>query len=235
MELLKTLQNKIDDLSLRERGIVLLGIIAVIYFLADLFLLEPLAIQQQRVLSGITLNNAELLALNVRMELIMGQSSIDPNAVNKEELKRLKQELARLDAELQMTTAQLVPPKEMPKLLEMVLRRTEGLRLNKVNSLAAEPLIANGEAKATGATASDTAGNATTQQDNGTVSTVYRHGLRIEFSGDFPGTLNYLRKLEELQWKFFWDKIEFEVNEYPDSACAISVYTISMNDQWIGV
>jgi len=227
MEMLKALQNKIDDLSLRERAIVQFGIIAVIYFMCDLFLLEPLAIQQQRVISEIGQNSAELMELTVQMGQIIEESTTDPNAVNKKKLKQLKQELARLDADLQMTTAQLVPPKEMTKLLEMVLRRTEGLRLYKVNSLGTAPLFANEKAEATSSSDSGA-------QENRMVTTAYKHGLRIEFSGDFGGTLNYLRKLEELEWKFFWDEIEFKVNEYPESVSSISVFTISMNEGWIG-
>lgn len=234
MEMLKTLQGKIDDLTLRERAIVLFGVIAVFYFVFDLFLLEPLSIRQQRVLSAIQLNNSELLALSVRMEQIVRRSSIDPNIANKAKLTELKQQLVRLDVELQKTTAQLVPPKEMTKLLQMVLRNTQGLRLHKVNSLGTTPLIANEQAKVANAPESE-ASIPTDAQESRAVSTAYKHGLRIEFSGDFPDTLNYLRALEELEWKFFWDKIDFEVNEYPDSVGTISVFTISMDEQWIGV
>ncbi len=232
MEILKTLQSRIDSLSLRERGIVQFGTIAVVYLLFDFFLLEPLAIEQRRVLGEIELNNAEVLNLNTHLMEITSSSSIDPNVANREKLKQLKLQLARLDEQLQLTTAHMVPPKEMTKLLEMVLSRTQGLRLHKVNSLGTSLLVANEEAKVDGSTESDAA---VSEEANSLVSTAYRHGLKIEFSGDFPNTLNYLRRLEELEWKFFWDKIEFEVNEYPDSVGAISVFTISMDEHWIGV
>jgi MSHA biogenesis protein MshJ len=235
MEMLKLLRGRIDDLSFRERGIVLLGIVAVIYFVSDLLVLEPLSTQQQRLLAELKLNNAELVTLSIQMEELVRERRIDPNTANKKKLQQLDQELTRLDEELQLTTAHLVPPKEMTKLLEMVLRRTEGLRLRKLTSLGTTALIANEEDKGSGPTQSHPADNRSHAGRDEAVSTAYRHGLRIEFSGDFPGTLNYLRKLEELEWKFYWDKIEFEVNEYPDSVGTISVFTISTDAQWIGV
>ena len=63
----------------------------------------------------------------------------------------------------------------------------------------------------------------------------YRHGLRIEFQGDYLTTLNYLRRLENLKWGFFWDNFEFKVNDYPDSTVAIEIFTLSLQQEWIGV
>jgi len=42
-----------------------------------------------------------------------------------------------------------------------------------------------------------------------------------------------LRRLEALEWNFFWDRIEFQVKDYPDSSASIRLYTLSLTSDWI--
>ncbi len=228
METIKSLQAKIDDLSLRERGILVLAVIVVTFFVWDLLLLQPLTFRQQSIESQIQVSNAELLALLTQAEQIAMKSAQDPNIAKKAELRQLTRRLEELDAELGQTMAQLVPPRDMSKLLELVLRRTPGLDLRKVRSLGSRPLQS-------GTTDSNDPGMDDTVVQNAPVSNVFRHGLRIEFDGDFAGTLNYLKTLEGLEWKFFWEAIDYQVGEYPISSIAITVFTISSNEHWIGL
>ena len=44
-----------------------------------------------------------------------------------------------------------------------------------------------------------------------------------------------MKTLEGLEWKFFWDTIDYQVGEYPISSIAITVFTISSNEHWIGL
>ena len=149
LESLQNLQRKIDALALRERGLVLLGIIAVIYFSLDSFLILPLDLRQKNAQTEIKLKNAELIGLNAQVQQIINDSQTDPNAENKKKLQVLKQEIVRLDEELKKTTDQLVPPRQMTKLLEMVLRQIGGLQLSKVSSLGSSPLIVDENDKPT--------------------------------------------------------------------------------------
>ena len=63
----------------------------------------------------------------------------------------------------------------------------------------------------------------------------YKHGLRIEFEGDYMTTLDYIRGLESLELRFLWDSLEFQVEEYPRSRVSITVFTLSLDQDWIGV
>ena len=63
---------------------------------------------------------------------------------------------------------------------------------------------------------------------------MHKHGVRLKLQGSFFSVLDFLRKLEQLEWKFFWDAVEFRVVDYPDATVEITVYTISMEPTWIG-
>ena len=225
METLKSLQARLDDRTQRERGILMFAIIAVTIFVWDFLLMQPLAFTQQNIVAQTQVSNAELNALFTQAEQIGKAGTQNPNIAKKTRLKRLQGKLKKLEAELVQTMDQLVPPREMSKLLEMLLRRAPRLELRKVQSLGSQPLNSDSNEPGT---------NDTVAMENAPVSNVFRHGLRIEFDGDFPGTLDYLKTLEGLKWKFFWDKIDYQVDEYPISSVAITVFTISTNEHWIG-
>ena len=234
MKILKYLQDKIDGLNLRERAMVLCGILLVMYFALDLFALQPLQDSQKKVQNALLQKNAEMAALNARLQQILETGKDSEEERNKLEIQQLRQDLAALDKALNEATASLVTPQQMAKLLQMVLGQTNGLRLKKVTSLGSSPLLLSGTADQAGQPGAT--GDETTPEVDGTVAnTAYKHGLQIEFEGDFFATLEYMRKLEELEWNFFWDGISFKVIDYPEASATLSLYTISMDKIWIGV
>ena len=227
METLKSLQARLDNLTLQERGILVFVVIAVTFFAWDYLLMQPLAFRQQSVVTQIRVNNAELIALEAETGQIVKEGTQDPNIAKKAELQQLQRKLKELNAELGQTMNQLVQPGDMSRLLEMVMRHTPGLELRKVQSLGSQPLVTQDS--------SDPGTDDTVAMENAPVSNVFRHGLLIEIDGDFASTLNYLKTLERLEWKFFWDTIDFQVDEYPISSIAITVFTISTEEHWIGL
>jgi MSHA biogenesis protein MshJ len=68
----------------------------------------------------------------------------------------------------------------------------------------------------------------------GALDAAYRHGMQMEFSGDFFATLEFLRRLEALEWKFFWESVRFDVTEYPQAIATVRVFTLSLDRNWIG-
>jgi len=234
MKALKTLQTKIDNLNLRERGLVICGVLLLVYFIFELIVLQPLEVNQKKVQNSIKNKNTEIVALNTQLQQIVVASKDSKEERNKREIQRLRQELAALDQSLNAATANLVTPQQMAKLLQDVLGQTDGLRLIKVTSLGSSPLLLNGE--------KDKSGKSKQQKtvpgpgaDKAEASTAYKHGLRIEFEGNYFTTIDYMKKLEGLKWKFFWDGIHYKVTDYPDATGSLSLYTISLDKNWIGV
>jgi len=234
MEALKSLQSRIDALSLRERGIILGAILLSVYFLFYTFVMEPIAASQKDIQNHIIQANSEIAALNVQMQKTLATSPENMQQKNEQEVQRLRQERADINQELEEATASLVKPEQMAKLLQMVLANTDGLRLGKVTSLGATRILINDKSVST-----DNKTNSKTEEkggmDDNSLNAVYKHGLQIQFDGDFFATVEYLKKLEQLDSKYFWDNIKYEVNEYPDATSTLTLYTISLNENWIGV
>jgi MSHA biogenesis protein MshJ len=66
------------------------------------------------------------------------------------------------------------------------------------------------------------------------IPALYRHRLRMEFSGDYLTMLKYLRQLEDLPRAMVWEKVEIESDDYPDATVRLQVYTLSLTEGWIG-
>ena len=60
------------------------------------------------------------------------------------------------------------------------------------------------------------------------VSDIGRYELRLELEGSYLGTLRYLRALEALPWKFFWESVDYEVIEYPLARVTLQIYTLGL-------
>jgi len=232
MEQLKEIAEKIDSLSVRERAMVFIGVIAVIFTLWDSFLMAPLELEQKKIIASLNKKNADRMVLVTQVQSSIKQSQIDPDVENLLKLKTLRSKLINVQADLESSTEKLVSPKEMPKILETVLHKTGNLTLTNLRSLGVTPLVTEEETDGTTKTSNDK-NELKLTADN--IDNAYKHGLRIEFSGGYLTILDYLKSLEELEWGFFWDNFELNVDEYPDTKASVEIFTLSLNKEWIGV
>ena len=63
----------------------------------------------------------------------------------------------------------------------------------------------------------------------------FEHGVIIKFSGDYFSTMRYLQAIENLKWKISWDKLEYNVMQYPNAEITLYVHTVSNDGDWIHV
>ncbi|OGT64002.1 MAG: hypothetical protein A2W69_04810 [Gammaproteobacteria bacterium RIFCSPLOWO2_02_47_7] len=230
---LTKIEEKIDNLSIRERAIILFGILFVLYSVWDVVLMQPLNNQQKIVKADLQQMQATQMATYTQIQKTLEDNRKDPNTELELQLNVLKAELRQLNDEVQASTASLVSPRQMAKILEEVLHKTRGLRLTAMKSLGATSLTDSGQGKKTaGARAAVPKDEGPAGQE---LASAYKHGIRIEFEGDYMSTLDYLKELEVLDSRFFWDSIEFQVKDYPLSRAAIQVFTLSLQKNWIDV
>lgn len=219
----KKYTDRVDNLSLRERGIVFVAVIAVLYGVAANLLFPPLTAEQNKLTKQLAAKRQQIQAFEVQIQAALAKSAHDPDAANRAKLAELEAHLKVLDQSLVTVTNRLVPPQEMARMVEQMLVRNRHLTLARIESLAAEPLQQPLAAVA-GKTAATGGG-----------LTVYRHGMRIELRGNYLDILTYLRELENLPWKLFWGQATLQVEQYPVSRLTLRVYTLSTQAGWIGI
>lgn len=219
----------VNALSLRERALMIVAVIAVVYFIWSQALFAPLEIRAKKLGEDVQKQQASLNTVREQQRQILARAGADPDAGVRKQIDAITSMLAQFDTQLQDMTVDLIDPQQMAVVLEEVLTRKTDLKLVRVEALPPQPL---GETLAEGEQAqADAENNAEPQLLPG----VYQHSLQIEFSGSYLSTLDYIKELESLQRRFYWGSVDFEVKEYPQAKVVITVNTLSLSDAWIGV
>lgn len=205
---------RIDALSLRERAMVFLSMVAVLVFVWQMVLMDPLEARQARLLAEIDSIQKDVRTIDEQMQLLITTRTTDPDAENRRRLAELEAGIRAADEHIGGAVQGLIAPSEMARVLEDVLVRQTGLRLVSVDSLPAEALLA---------------------AEPGSGSGVYRHGLRLVLEGTFQGAIDYLQALEGLERALYWDAVSLETLDYPRARITVEVHTLGLTEAWIGV
>ena len=225
--------RKIDDLSLRERALVLFSLLTLLYVLWDALLFAPQATQTTLLQSQLATQLAQVNAKHDEWALF--KSIADEGASSPEHLKQqaLKRELAALDERLASLSQGLVAAADLPMLLQNVLSQSLGLHLVSVQTLAVEPLpLQGGDAESVSTSPS---GSAQIDPPASESVGVYKHSTSVKIKGDYFQVLEYVRRLESLPWRFYWDSLSYSVSTYPQADIEIRVYTLSAEEGLLGV
>lgn len=216
---LEPLFEKFDALNERERiSVIVLFAVAVIMIFVEFFI-SPLNKQYDVLDKQIMSIKTQTQQFESQMATLKTRKNRDPYFLEKQKIKLLTEQIESLNVHLKEKMHGLIEPKQMAKVLEVVLAQNTDLSLQRVQSLGAEPL------------SSIKVKEGDKAEDLG----VYRHGLQIEFKGSYLSTLKYLKALDELPWDFYWDVLELNVDKYPTSTIVITVHTLSFHKGWIGV
>lgn len=203
--------ERIGMMTLRERGMVALAGALLILMPLYAFVLEP---------QGKALTVSRTQAVNLAQSLRLAHTELetrqvllqrDPNQPIRQALQEVDAALGQVDERLKAQTVDLISARQMPDVLRRLLAESGKLRLLSLTSLAPTPLL----------------------QEEGPVN-FYQHGLRLRFAGGFAETYRYLRALEQLPEHFYWQRLEYQVGQYPQAEVELELYTLSDNKEFIG-
>ncbi|MFK5926758.1 MAG: type II secretion system protein GspM [Desulfuromusa sp.] len=206
-----------DQRPQRERIVLLVCVVVVLLFLVNFLVLQPFSKQRNAARRELTELNASVAELQNRELQVKIRQATDPDKDNRKRLDVLEQESKKLQQQLKDNIVNLVSPREMPELLKDLLTQQKKLQLLSLENLSPE-LLKLGEKVA----------------EDTLLPKLYRHRLRMEFSGDYLTLLKYLRQLEQLPRSMVWEEIEVESEEYPQATVRLQVYTLSLTEGWIG-
>lgn len=225
-EQLLTLQGRVDELSLRERGILFLVLTALIYFIVDSALIAPQEQEQKRLLGEIGKVRGEITQLEQQAVTVLQRHNEDPDAAENRQLTQLETTNHNIAQQIELAVNGLIEPRQMAQALESVLKQQRKLRFVRVENINTVPLLG---------TTPPTEETPDTVTRPATLTDIYKHGMRIELEGSYPHILDYVRALEALPWQFHWESVRLTVQQYPNVRAVITVNTLSLSEGWIGV
>mgnify|MGYP000243157432 FL=1 len=217
------------QLTSREQFLLLLtGIVAIFFIISYLFIDDKSAkiMEFEKQSRAMTSGNK-----NLKLSIKSYQDALkqDPNKDIIKQIAQFETKLAKIDSQLVLLTTDLISPSEMREALLKLLKLEPGVSLLSFELMGAKPLLNFSEGQSDSAVAS---ADPTMEQLG---LNLYKHGIKIRLSGKYFQLRNYLQQLEQLTWKFFWQGFQFEVKEYPQSEVEITIYSLGLNKEFIGV
>lgn len=208
---LQALMDRVDALELRERILLMLAGIAVMFLLIDNLWLQPALKAQHVTEQRIADLEIKLNSLQQNAHVLAYRTGADPLQPHRENRDRLREQLSALDTRILGQLGALVEPAQAAQVLEQLLNAHAGLKLATL-SASTEPM------------SDDTTGAST----DGTGLSRYEVDMVVK--GGYLQVLNYLGSLEKLPWKFFWRQVNFQSTKYPEAETRLRLYTLGASD-----
>lgn len=209
------LDKRFEQLSLRERALVFLCVTVVVLIgLGDGMLSGGLK-ENKRLGKQYAAAQLQIKSLQVNQQVLKQGLAQDPKAALKQQVAHMTEDIEQLENQIVNAMQKLVPPSHMAAILEDLFKKSQGLSLVSLESLAPIPINVN------------TLGQAPMR--------LYKHGIKLTFVGKYFDTLSYLKGLEDLSWGLIWEKMHYQVKKHPLAQIQLILYTLSAQEEWIGV
>ena len=225
LPVLEKLQEKIDSRVLRERVILFVTALAIVFMLWNLVVQSRFDLKTTALRADLDKIAAERKQTETQITAFVMAAASDPAILKKNEITALKQQIAEVENKLSGLSQGLISAEELPKILEEVLLRTASVNLLAVKTLPASELMLT--------TVDTTAPDDAKEIQQGTG--VYKHAVVIKVSGSYPQLVQLLTAIEALEWKFYWEGLDYKVTQYPEAEILIRVFTLSSDEGLLGV
>lgn len=212
-EQFQQLLARMDAFALRERILLFLTLVFVLFIIWNGILLSPVNAEKKRITAELSNLKQQTGTAQQQIQSITAGVVVDPNKENREREAALKKELAALDESIGHLA---IGATELTKVLSEMLTKEPELKLVRIRNLASTPLEVAVAAP-------------------GGAGTMYRHGLVIELEGSYFSVLRYLRALEGLPWQLSWSSLDYKVKEYPIAHITLTIHTLGLTEGAVGV
>ena len=217
---LKPYLERVDRLSLRERGLLFAGGIVVLYLGWQSLLMDPVAHRVRAAEQRL----AEVRRRGQLAEEAGAAAAQDPAIAAAARNRALDGRLKSLDAELGAAAEGYVAPEKMADLLRQLLLAEQGLRLLSLRNLPAVSLSRP-------APAADAPAGEAPLVDHGP----FLHPVELVVEGDYASVVAYLHALEKLPWRIHWQRLELLAGDSPANRVRIVIGALSLSRDWMAV
>ena len=226
------------------------------------FVLQPNLTRYETHTKTLAKASADVKTIEAQLSVIQAQIK-DPDAPNRSALLATRKDLGALDSKLRAMENSLVPPNKMQGFLESFLAKNRTLELLAFSTLPPTPLIERTDEKKTASKTDGSAASGSGKSDappaagNGkgdtppggaggkvevappapTIATpnIYKHGIEIKVAGNYQDLLAYLTEIERMPQRIIWNRVKLSTELYPRNEMTLTVYTLSLDKQWLVV
>ncbi|WP_339877879.1 hypothetical protein [Pseudidiomarina gelatinasegens] len=204
-------KNKFEQVDVKRRRIWFVVALFLIVYLGFWFGVRPAleVIQTERTQQ----QRQQVLIEQIEREVASVETRLagDPQAAQRSRLEQLQQRLVQVNQQLNQE-ANYVSAADNRALLKALLNQARGVKVVSAQALPAEQVY----------------------QDTETAdAAIYRHRLQLVIKGNYFALANYLQQLEQLDWSFYWQRLDYKVLQAPEAEATIEIYTISLERDYV--
>lgn len=249
------LSTRIDALSLRERMLVFVAVLASVVFAFYALVFDPISAEKETLAATIARQQSEMDQIEQQINILAKAAAADPDAANRLRVVALRSEAVRLSGELRSMQGSLVQPERIAPLLGTMLRSNGKLRLVALQTLPVTGLseaLPAGSGKAVaepapspipvedaqpvaraGQSPSAAKDKVVEMAGPGLPELVYRHGVEITLQGRYADMVEYMAQLERMPVRLIWGKAKLDARGYPDVRLTLTLFTLSLDKEWM--
>ena len=224
----QSLEQQFQSITPREQYLIILtGLFVIMFALFNFVIdenLQTITKQKNNIKNTQTAIQSKKTTINVLEEALQ----TDPNQSVNQQIKTYQQLMSDVDTNLMLLASDLINPVQMRYALSDVL--TANRKVSLLSFEMFEPLPVD-----LGSKAASNANDGAPETVQPQTLMLYKHGIKLTLSGSYFELHDYLAQLEQLKWKFFWQRFNYEITGYPDAELVIEMYSLSTKKEFIGV
>lgn len=217
--------EQIDGRILRERVLIFLTLLVLVFVVWNFVVQAKFDRERKSLQAEAGKVTTEQRVLESHINTLTMSMASDPAITKAKEISSLTASVSKMEERLSGLSQGLISAEQLPKALEDVLHRTASVKLLQVRTLAATELqLTSVKSDPAGATKPEVRG-----------AGVYKHAVLIRVAGNYSQLIQLMTEIEALQWKFYWESLDYTVKEYPNAEIEIRVFTLSSEEGLLGV
>lgn len=209
-------EEKFSELSTREKSLALLSGLVAVLFGGYVWLVEPVQIEIEKLTRTVERQKSQSGQLDTQIKAVELELAEDPNEPLRKNREKFAQQITEIDEKLREQTVDLIPANRMPEVLEKILSQSKKLKVLQMESI---PPVRMMDINA----------------DSGARVNLFQHGVLLVLEGEYGHIWEYLNEIESLEWRFYWKRFDYIVEEHPKARAEIELYTLSTSKAFIGV
>lgn len=215
-----------DQKPVRERLLMLLASVALVFFMIDSLLVTPQTKRFRQLTEKTVSLREDTDKAEQQISALSARLALNSDVNKKAELDKLINQIATTDALLSEADGN---PLNLSALLSSLLETTPGLQLMALRTLPVLPLLPRAALDENGKPVLKPAppmiAGAAAEPEQAT--TIYQHGVEITIKGNYLALLPYLEKIKNYPKRLFWIEAKLEVAKYPNAILRLNLQTLS--------
>lgn len=234
---LDSIKTQYFGLSKTIRRVLISGVLAAIYAVLDMAVIQPLMEEYSEVTKSIESVKSQSKGFAAELLNLKGTAGIDPSLSEKKQFEAAKIKLKQIESEIEETASNFVSPAEMSRFLMALTKASKKLTLVSMQNTLPDSVIVT-TTKETPAPQDPKAKKNNKIAKEPIIEVigedkVFKHGIEIELRGNYSDIAAFLKKLEKLPWRVFWYSLNLKRETYPNSLITIELYTLSLDEDWL--